>query len=94
MDAADARSGMSGRGSGPGKQCLCSSARLYLKRLHRPPYSWGRKLRRNVRVMGCIVACSRVRVVDAVRAAPGQAGRRSAPYPRCPARELLAGRYA
>ena len=30
MDAADARSGMSGRGSGPGKQCLCSSARLYL----------------------------------------------------------------
>jgi hypothetical protein len=64
------------------------------KRLHRPPYSRGEDLPRNVRVVGRIVAGSAIQVVDAVRAAPGQAGRAAPVYPVCPARELLAGRYA
>jgi hypothetical protein len=78
----------------PRKLCLFSGDRLYLNVCIGLRIAGEKTLLRNVRVMGCTVARSGVRVVDAVRAAPGQAGRRSGLYPVCPAGELLAGRYA
>ena len=78
-----------------GLPCLCSRARLYLNVCIGLRIAGEKIFHRNVRVMGCIVAGSRVRVIDAVRAAPGQAGRRSDLCPVCPAPgQLLAGRYA
>ena len=84
--------GMSGRGAG--EAVPVSSDRPYLNVRIGLRIAGEKTLPRNVRVMGCIVARSGGQVVDAVRAAPGQAGRRSDLYPVCPARELLAGRYA
>jgi hypothetical protein len=81
-------------GRGPRKRCLCNSDRLYLNVCIGLRIAGEKTHPRNVRVMGCIVARSGVQVVDAVRAAPGQAGRRSDLHPVCPARELLAGEYA
>jgi hypothetical protein len=75
---------MSGRGGGPGKQCLCGIARLYLNVCIGLRIAGGGNLRRNVRVMGCVVACSRVRVVDAVRATPGAGGTPKRPESKLP----------
>jgi hypothetical protein len=52
-----------------------SSDRLYLNVRIGLRIAGGKTLPRNVRVMGRIVAGSAVQVVDAVRAAPGRAGR-------------------
>ena len=66
-----------------------SSDRLYLNVCIGLRIAGGKTLPRNVRVMGRIVADSAVQVIDAVRAAPGRAGRGSR---RCGAR-LYSGSY-
>ena len=90
------------------KPCLCSSDRLYLNVCIGLCIAGEKDSPSQRQGHGAHRGSSAVQVVDAVRAAPGRAGR-VAPvrrpavfgrlrqgdlYPVCPARELLAGRYA